>query len=123
MESKKNEDFEILFYLMNEKLSVLEIRLKKGHDEKSKSDLLHWIIIPADSDPTEIQRMKIRSIGTDMVKGIEFQVRTFVSGELRFDASFAKFMYNGEGHILMNCSDEAVPVETINAIQAYVSNI
>ena len=113
--------FETLFYLMNESHSVVEIKLCGLEPHAPAQEVYHWLSISTATK--EVEKLKFVSMNEETVKGIKFNVRVFENAELRFDESYAKFVMNDDGHILMNCSEKFIPEQVNICIQEYISKI
>ncbi len=111
--------FETLFYLMNEKHCVLEVKRTDIAEDSAPENLYYWLSISTESK--KVDRLVFVSMGEEVVKGNKMQVRTFEDGELRFDNSFAKFVHKNDGHILMNCSEEKVPENVLQIVNNFIT--
>jgi hypothetical protein len=113
--------FETLFYLMNENHSVVEIKICGLAADAPIQEVYHWLSISMETK--KVEKLSFVSMDEETVKGIKFNVRVFENAELRFDESYAKFVMNNDGHILMNCSEEFIPEQLSVCIQEYISSI
>lgn len=96
-----------LKYFMNEKVSVVEIQTI-GEENTT------WLrIASSDSLATTL---KLKSSSSEMINGNEINVRSFESGEFRYDEKFGKFQYNGDGNILMRLPVQDLPVDVTKKI-------
>jgi hypothetical protein len=110
--------YEVLFYLMNEVHSVVEVKRIDLDHNATPDEVFHWLSISSENN--SVQRLNFVSQSEEAVKGINFKVREFENGSLRFDESYAKFVFNNDGHILMNCSEEKVPDQINKSILSYL---
>lgn len=98
-------NFETLYYFMNEKQVVLEIKRTDLGDDVPKSEKYQWLSI-VDS---KITPLTFKSMREEKVEDRLMSIREFEEAELRFDQRFARFIHQDELHILMNCSHEKLP--------------
>ena len=94
---------------MNEKHSLVEVKINDLPEGTPKKDLYKWISINHESH--EVSQLQFLSMSQEDINGNLMNIRVFKNAELRFDKAFAKFMLDGEGHILMNASEELLPTE------------
>ena len=116
-----NTQFETLFYFMNENIQIVEVKRTDIDESSDKSLLYHWLVLAAGCDKAE--KLHFVSMGKEDVKGIEINVRTFEEGELRFDENWAKFLYNGEGHIVVKENADIVPENLKSIIASYLRSL
>jgi hypothetical protein len=98
-----------LFYLMNERYSLVEIKINGLPKDSPKEDVYKWFAIASESN--KVEKLKFKSMSEEVINGNKMNVRKFENAELRFDNSFAKFVFEGDGHILENRSQELLPTE------------
>lgn len=100
-------NYTALYYFMNEKHSLVEVKINDLPEKTPKNKLYKWLSMNLDTNET--QELEFVSMGQEDVNGNQMNIRVFKNAELRFDKAFAKFMLEGEGHILMNASEELLP--------------
>jgi len=103
---------------MNERFALVEIKRLDLPEDSPKDKLYYWLFISTETK--KIERLEFVSMGEEDVRGNMMNIRTFKNGELRFDKSYAKFVLDNDGHILMNCSEELIPPEIHKLISDYL---
>ncbi len=106
---------------MNENHSLVEVKLNDAACDAPKDQLYKWLSISTAT--SEVKQLKFESMGTELVNGNEMNIRIFTNAELRFDKSFGKFVVEGEGHILMNCSQQSLPEELSLIIDKFLESL
>ncbi len=116
-----NEQFTPLYYFMNENIAVVEVSNDTLPADATKQERLHWLKIT--NNCNTVERLTFKAMKSELVNGNEINVRSFEDGELRFDKNFAKFLYKGDGHIIMNIPVADISPETKNKISIYISSL
>lgn len=104
---------------MNEKHSVIEVKVNDLPEGASKEEEYKWLHFS--NEKKEIQQLHFVSQGEEMVNNNKMNIRVFKNAEIRFDTAFAKLMLEDEGHILMNSSQELLPTEIDTKIIDFLS--
>lgn len=118
--NKEIMSYTTLFYFMNEKHALVEIKRNDISDDSEKDKLYYWLSI--NTENKMIEKLRFKSMGQEDVRGNMMNIRTFDNAELRFDTSYAKFVIKDTGYILMNCSEELLPSELDHIILDYLQN-
>lgn len=105
--------FEKLYYLMNEKISVVEVKLLDLDEKAPKEQVYKWIYILSSG---EIKSLEFSEMKKEEVNGNQINVRIFKNAELRFDDLFGKFVLGDELYILKNCSKDPLPSKANESI-------
>lgn len=104
---------------MNENIILAELKNTILSKVDDKSDVSNWIKINPKNQ--KVESLSFISSSEEMVNGNLINVREFSKGELRFDNNFAKFQYNQEGHILMNCNTLEIPEVILDKIEVFLT--
>lgn len=102
----KNE-FETLFYFMNENVSLIEVKRTDLGEDAKKEDTHQWFFIL--NEELTLEKLQFESAFVDQVNGNEINVRKFKGAEFRFDDSFGKFQDKEGGHIIMKVPNAVLP--------------
>ena len=119
IEYNKSMNYTTLYYFMNEKHSVIEVKVNDLPEGASKEEEYKWLHFS--NEKKEIQQLHFVSQGEEMVNNNKMNIRVFKNAEIRFDTAFAKLMLEDEGHILMNSSQELLPTEIDTKIIDFLS--
>lgn len=98
--------FDVLYYLMNEKISLVEIKRADLAANSPKEDVYQWFMFKDDDSK---EKLEFISQKEEDVAGKKINVRIFKDAELRFDKLFGKFVLEDELFILKNCSSFEIP--------------
>ena len=115
-------NFTTLYYLMNEKHILVEIKLDSSNQSGSEVEVLQWLSISqATSQATsQVKKLIFKSMNEEMINENLMNVRVFENAELRFDKLFGKFVLGDELFILKNCTNESIPESLITIISQYL---
>lgn len=98
--------FDVLYYLMNEKISLVEIKRADLAANSPKEDVYQWFMLKDDDFKKKLEFVSKKE---EDVAGKTINVRIFKNAELRFDKLFGKFVLGDELFILKNCSTSEIP--------------
>jgi len=115
-----NTNYTPLYYLMNESITVIEVKINDLPENSPKDIVFQWLSI--NTQTNHINKLIFKSMKEEIVNGKRMNVRVFENAELRFDEEFAKFQIDGQGHILMNSSVDKIPAETNEKIITFLSS-
>ena len=111
--------FEVLYYLRNEKTSIIEIKRTDLEESSPKNLVYKWLVV---DDSGDIQGLVFESMRSELVSGKKIDIRLFQNSELRFDALFGQFVMEDELFILENCSDKVLPEAIMDKLVNYFKN-
>ncbi len=116
-----NNIYTALFYFMNEEVSVIEVKRTDIPEDSDKDKMYHWLKYTQGSK--KIERLRFRSMSSEVVNGNNINIRAFADGELRFDKDFAKFLHCNDGHLIMNRPVQDIPDELSGQINSFLSSL
>lgn len=111
-------NFQILNYLMNENLTVIEAKLIDLPESAPKSERYKWLQIN-DSKVTPLAFISMRE---EEINGKQMNIRIFENAELRFDKSFARFISGENMNILMNQTGKSLAADIDKLIRDHLSS-
>ncbi len=108
------ERFKVLYYFMNEEISIVEIELINIPNDTSKDKKFHWLrYIPRTK---ELTKLTFKTMGEEIVNGNNINSRVFDEAELRFDKAFGKYSDSANSFIIMNAKTDKVPQGLLDSI-------
>ena len=107
--------YEVLYYLMNEKVTLVEIKRSDLPSNSPKEHIYQWLVMKGGE---AIRQLEFSSMKEEEVAGKLINIRVFKGAELRFDELFGKFVLGDELFILKNCSSEKVPQNVTTKISS-----
>lgn len=102
-------NYEVLYYLMNEKMTLVEIKKEKEYT---------WFM---QRNGDALNKLEFVSMKEEEVNENTINVRVFENSELRFDKMFGKFVLGDELFILKNFSQGPIPEELKSNISNFWS--
>lgn len=109
--------FECLYFLDNDNLSIIEVKLNGLPDNATAAEKFHWLKI-------EKENMTITPLTFGaMDSSGEVEERYFEEGFLKFNSISGTFIekYNSAQHPLMVLNGDTLPDQITNSIAAYFS--
>lgn len=107
---------EILYAFENDKIMLLEAKKLNMPKACSKSDQYKWLVFHKYNQKIDI--LNFQSMSKDMVENREFDIRIFSEAELKFDNTFARFIYQDTMHLLSKI--ETVPSSILSMVELLV---
>lgn len=99
-------NFKVLYYLTNEKLTLVEVARTDLPSDTAKELVYHWLVLEG---ANQAKKLSFESMREEVINSNIINVRVFESAELRFDKLFGKFVLGDELFILQNSSEQPLP--------------
>jgi hypothetical protein len=111
--------FDLLYFLDNPQLSIMEVKLVNLSEKLSLSEKYQWVKYQKETQ--EIIPLTFGSMDSSQ----EIEERYFDQGFLKFNCNIGTFIekYNSAQHPLKLESIDSVPTQTINSIENYLMSI
>ncbi len=114
------KSYEFLYLFQNEIMALTEIKKTNMPLESTPDQIYSWIIV--DKNSSSAHKLTFKSMGEELINGNNINIRTFNEGELRFDQSFAKFVFAERSSLLENSGIQKVDDLIVKAVDSFLSS-
>ena len=111
-----SEKIKILYSFENDKIILLEVKNLTHPASCAKNLIYKWVVFNKQSNT--FSSLNFQSMSQDKVEDREFQVRVFDEAELKFDQSFARFIFDDTMHLLNNI--DQIPPSMISMLELFI---